>query len=137
MRVLAARSLCVAAALWLALSPALAQQPERAPVSLAATRASLVLIPGAEATQALAAHRPAAISAGSPAEAELLRQCADGQAQRPQAERGFLWSVATLGWRVFLHPLAVSVHEELQKYAKVSAGARAATTIAPAMAAAA
>jgi hypothetical protein len=120
MQVPAARSLWLAAALWLALSPALAQQPERAPVLFGATRASLVLIPGAEATQALAAHRPAAITAGTPAEAELLRQCADGQSQHPQAERGFLWSVATLGWRVFLHPLAVSVHDELQKYAKVS-----------------
>ena len=67
MRVLAARSLCVAAALWLPLSPALAQQPERAPVSLAATRASLVLIPGAEATQALGFRpfpQPAANSSG-------------------------------------------------------------------------
>lgn len=102
-------------------APVRAQSPERTPVAFAPTRAVLMLIPGAQAGQALSAHRPATLDASSAAEVALLRDCADGESQRSQVSKGFLWSVATLGWRVFLHPLAVSVHEELQKYAKVSA----------------
>jgi hypothetical protein len=91
---------------------------ERAPVTLAPTRAVLLLIPGSDAMQSLAQHRPAGIDQGSKAEADLLRECANDESQRPT--RSFLWSVLTQGWRVLLHPVAVSVHEELLKYAKVS-----------------
>jgi len=91
---------------------------DRAPVTLAATRAVLVLIPGSEAAQALAQHRPAGIDASSKPEADLERECANDESQHPT--RGFLWDVLTQGWRVLLHPLAVSVHEELLKYATVS-----------------
>ena len=97
-----------------------AQGVARAPVTFAPTRAQLVLIPGAEAAQALGEHRPATINATSAAEAELLRECAAGESPRTQASKGFLWSVATQAWRVILHPAAVSVHDELLKYSKVS-----------------
>jgi hypothetical protein len=90
------------------------------PITFAPTRAVLVLIPGAEASQALAEHRPASIDATSRAEADLLSDCANGEGQRPQVSRGFLWSAAAQAWRILLHPLAVSVHEELLKYASVS-----------------
>lgn len=98
-----------------------ADSGERAAVAFPPTRAVLVLIPGTQAAQALSEHRPASLDAGSAAEAALLRDCADGESQRSQVSKGFLWSVAVTGWRVFLHPLAVSVHDELQKYARVSA----------------
>ena len=97
-----------------------ADSPERAAVAFPPTRAVLVLIPGAQASQALSEHRPAALAAGSAAEVALLQDCANGESQRSQVSKGFLWSVAVAGWRVFLHPLAVTVHDELQKYAKVS-----------------
>lgn len=99
--------------------PALAQA-QRAPVNFAPTRAVLALIPGAEATQALAAHRTGSIDATSVAEAELLRDCADGEAQRPREQKGFLWDVVGQAWRVMLHPVAVSIRDELLKYASVS-----------------
>jgi len=91
---------------------------ERTPVSLAPTRAVLLLIRGSEAAQALAQHRPAGIDADSAEEAQLLRECANDESQQPT--RGFLWSVITQGWRVLLQPLAASVREELLKYAAVS-----------------
>jgi hypothetical protein len=94
---------------------------QRMPFTFAPTRALLVLIPGAEASQALGEHRPAGVSAGSAAEADLLRECAAGESQRTQAAKGFLWSITTQAWRVLLHPIAVSVHDELLKYTKVSA----------------
>jgi hypothetical protein len=93
---------------------------QRVPFTFAPTRAVLVLIPGAAAAQALAQHRPGTIDAASAAEANLVSDCAAGESQRTQAAKGFLWSVATQAWRVVLHPFAVSVHEELLKYAKVS-----------------
>jgi hypothetical protein len=102
--------------------PAVAAEPgQRVPIAFPPTRALLVLIPGADATAALAAHQPASIDANSAAERELLRDCANGESQRPQATRGFLLSLVEQGWRVLLHPLAVSVQEELHKYAEVSA----------------
>jgi len=112
----------VALSLLLAASwPAGAADPgQRVPVAFPPARAQLVLIAGADATQALSEHRPASVDANSAAERELLRDCADGESQRPQASRGFLWSLVVQGWRVLLHPLAVSVKEELQKYAEVS-----------------
>lgn len=103
--------------------PALAATPSGAqgvPITFAPTRAVLVLIPGAEAAIALAEHRPGSIDSTSPAEAGVLRECAAGEAQRAQVAKGFLWSVVTQAWRVILHPLAVSVHDELLRYSKVS-----------------
>jgi hypothetical protein len=112
-------------ALWLAAGCAslarAADSGERTPVAFAPTRAVLLLIPGAQAAQALSDHRPAALDSSSAAEVALLRDCADGEPQRSPVSKGFLWSVATTGWRVILHPLAVSIHDELLKYAKVSA----------------
>jgi len=93
---------------------------QRVPFTFAPTRAVLVLIPGADAAQSLGDHRPAAVDAASPAEASLLRECAAGESQRTQTSRGFLWDVATTGWRVLLHPVAVAVHDELLKYSNVS-----------------
>jgi hypothetical protein len=93
---------------------------QRVPFTFAPTRAVLVLIPGTDAAQSLGDRRPAAIDAASAAEASLLRECAAGESQRTQTSRGFLWEVATTGWRVLLHPVAVAVHDELLKYSKVS-----------------
>ena len=95
-------------------------QPARAPITFGPTHAVLTLIPGAEASQALGANRPGLVDAGGAAEAELLRDCGNGESQRVQASKGFLWSVATEAWRVLLHPLAVDVHEQLLKYASLS-----------------
>ena len=108
----------VAAAAWLVAPTGV--QAQRMPMTFAPTRAVLVLIPGAEAAQALAEHRPGSIDAASTAEADLMRDCANGESQRPQVSKGFLWNAAAQAWRVLLHPLAVSVHEELLKYASVS-----------------
>jgi hypothetical protein len=99
---------------------AAAEAPRREAVSFAPTRAVLVLIPGAQALQALAAHRPQTLDPASAPEAELARECADGESQRALAEKSFLFDIVVRSWRVLLHPLAVSVHEELQKYAQVS-----------------
>ena len=93
---------------------------ERQSMTLARTRTVLVLIPGAGAKQALSEHRPRTVDPTSPAEAALVRDCANGENQGPLASRGFLWNFATQAWRVVLHPVAVSVHEELLKYARVS-----------------
>lgn len=101
-------------------APAAAGGTQRIPLTFAPTRAVLVLIPGADATAALGDHRPATIESGSAAEAALLRDCSAGESQRAQVTRGFLWSVVTQAWRVILHPLAVSVHDELLKYSRVS-----------------
>jgi hypothetical protein len=97
-----------------------ADPAERESVTLAPTRAVLVLIPGTAAKQAMSEHRPRTIDPTSPAEVALVRDCANGESQGPQASRGFLWSFATQAWRVALHPVAVAVHEELLKYARVS-----------------
>jgi len=94
--------------------------PQRVPVTFTPTRALLVLIPGAEATAALADHRLSGVDSGSAAEAALLRDCAAGESQRAQVAKGFLWSIAVQAWRVILHPFAVSVHDELLKYSRVS-----------------
>jgi hypothetical protein len=99
---------------------AAAAQAQRMPITFAPTRAVLVLIPGAEAAQALAGHRPESIDSTSAAEADLLRDCENGESQNPQSSKGLLWNIAAQAWRVLLHPLAVSVHEELMKYASVS-----------------
>lgn len=94
---------------------------QRVPVVFPPTRAQLVLIPGADAARALGENPLPGIDAHSGDEAALQRDCANGETQRPQATKGFLWFLVEQGWRVLLHPLAVSVHEELQKYAQVSA----------------
>jgi hypothetical protein len=93
---------------------------QRVPFTFAPTRATLVLIPGAYAAQSLADHRPGTIDAASPAEAGLLRECAAGESQHTQTSKGFFWDIATTGWRVLLHPVAVAVRDELLKYSKVS-----------------
>jgi hypothetical protein len=92
----------------------------RSPVDFAPTSSVLVLIPGSEASQALSQRRPAGTDPAGKSETELLRECSNDESQRGLAARGFLWSVITTGWRVLFHPLAVSVREELQKYAAVS-----------------
>jgi len=94
--------------------------PQRQLYTFAPTRAVLVLIPGAEAAQALADHRPEMIAGSNSAEAELLHECAAGETQHAQAQKGFLFALAVRAWHILLHPFAVSVHEELLKYAKVS-----------------
>lgn len=102
--------------------PAGAADPgQRVAVAFAPTRALLVLIPGSDATQALSEHQPPGIDPNSSAEQELRHECADGQSQRPQTSKGFLWTFALQSWQVLLHPLAVAVQDELRKYAQVSA----------------
>lgn len=118
----ALRAVTASALLLVTAWPAGAADPaERMPVVFAPARTQLDLIAGSDAAQALSEHPPANIDANSAAERDLLRDCANGEAQRSQASKGFLWSLAVQGWRVLLHPLAVSVREELQKYAQVSA----------------
>ena len=97
-----------------------ADPAERQSVTLAPTRAVLVLIPGTGAKQALSEHRPRSVDPTSPAEAAMVRDCANGESQGPQASRGFLWTFATQAWQVALQPVAAAVHEELLKYARVS-----------------
>jgi hypothetical protein len=117
-RVFASWALVLAAA---ALAAARAAESEhRESVTFAPTRAVLVLIPAAEAMQSLAAHRPGALDAKSAQEADLARECANGEGQRAQTEKSFLFDIVIRTWRVLLHPVAVSVHEELQKYAQIS-----------------
>jgi len=106
------------ASLPLLLAAAPAAADDRAPVALAPTRAVLLLISGSEAAQSLAQQRPATIDPSSAQETALLRECANDESQRPT--RSFIFSFITQGWHVLLHPVAVSVHDELQKYAKVS-----------------
>jgi hypothetical protein len=117
-------ALCVLALVARALAePALAASADgerREAVTFSPTRAVLVLISGPEASQALAAHRPAGIDAGSGAESDVLRECSNGEVQRQLAEKGFLFDIAVRSWRLLLHPLAVTVHDELRKYAQIS-----------------
>ena len=112
------RALCWLASLSLLLAAGAAAADDRAPVTLAPTRAVLLLIPGSEASQTLAQQRPAGIDPASKPEADLLRECSNDESQH--LTRSFLFSFVTQGWRVLLHPVAVSVHDELLKYAKVS-----------------
>ncbi|HYL71404.1 MAG TPA: hypothetical protein VEY89_08920 [Candidatus Dormibacteraeota bacterium] len=107
--------------MWLvSAAPPLAAQVQRAPLTFAPTRAILELVPGSEAQQALKTRHLAAVDAAGSAEAELLRECVNGEAQQGQVAKGFLFDIAARTWRVLLHPVAVSVHEELLKYASVS-----------------
>jgi hypothetical protein len=95
-------------------------EPEHTPVTFAPTRSVLTLIPGAQATQLLSDHRPPNADGSSQPEQDLLRECSNGEAQRSQASRFFLLSIASQAWQILLHPLSVSVHDELLKYARVS-----------------
>jgi hypothetical protein len=113
-----ARSLCDLLSLSVLLVAQGAAADEPAPVTLAPTRAVLLLISGSEASQALAQQRPAGIDASSKAEADLVRECANDESQH--ASRSFFFAFITQAWRVLLHPVSVSVHDELLKYAKVS-----------------
>jgi hypothetical protein len=97
-----------------------ADSPERAQVTFAPTRAVLVLIPGAEAARALAQHKLAGIDPSSAQEAELLRECSNGETQSSVTSRFFFLGIITQTWQVLLHPLAVAVRDELAKYASVS-----------------
>jgi hypothetical protein len=117
-RVIASSALILAATA-LAAAPA-SDTERRESVTFAPTRAVLVLIPGSEAMQSLAVHRPGTLDGNSAPEADLARGCANGEGQRAQAEKSFLFDIVVRTWRVLLHPLAVSVHEELQKYAQIS-----------------
>jgi hypothetical protein len=99
----------------------LAAQAQRTPLAFAPTRAILELVQGSEAQQALKTRRLASVDAAGSAEAELLRECVNGEAQQGQVAKGFLFDIAARTWRVLLHPVAVSVREELLKYASVSA----------------
>jgi len=97
-----------------------ADTSERSQVSFAPTRAVLVLIPGAEAARSLAEHKPDKVDAGSSQEAELLRECSNGEPQRTVSSRSFFLGIFTQTWQVLLHPLAVAVRDELAKYSSVS-----------------
>jgi hypothetical protein len=97
-----------------------AEPGHREAISFAPTRAVLVLIPGPQAVQSLAVHRPQALDPASTPEADLVRECADGESQRALSERSLVFDIAVRTWRLLLHPLAVSVHDELQKYAQIS-----------------
>ena len=105
----------------LAAAPApAADSSERAQVSFTATRAVLVLIPGAEASRALTEHKPEKVDAASAEEAALVRECSNGESQRAVTSRSFFLGIITQTWQVLLHPLAVAVRDELAKYASVS-----------------
>jgi hypothetical protein len=96
---------------------------ERAALTFGPTRAVLILIPGEEAAQSLAFNPPPGIDAGSEPEAELLRDCVNGESEHQLTTRGFILSAGEKAWRVLLHPLAVAVHDELLKYGTVSRAA--------------
>lgn len=97
-----------------------ADSGERAPVSFAPTRAVLTLIPAAEAAHLLAEHKPDKADPASPQEADLLRECSNGEPQRSVASRTFFIGILTQTWQLLLHPVAVAVKDELAKYASVS-----------------
>jgi len=97
-----------------------ADSGERSRVSFAPTRAMLVLIPGAEATRTLSEHPLGSVDASGSQEAELLRECADGESQHAVVARSFFIGIITQTWQVLLHPLAVAVRDELAKYSSVS-----------------
>jgi hypothetical protein len=98
-----------------------ADAPQRVPVAFPPARTQLTLIAGWNANAALSEHQPSGLDAQSPAEQALRHDCANGESQRGEATKGFLFSFALQSWRVLLHPLAVAVQEELHKYAQVSA----------------
>jgi hypothetical protein len=95
-----------------------ADSAERVRMGFAPTRATLVLIPGEEAAHALSMHPVGSADASSTQEAELLRECSNGESQR--ATRSFFVAIFTQTWQVLLHPLATAVRDELAKYASVS-----------------
>jgi hypothetical protein len=96
-----------------------ADSGERAQITFAPTRAVLQLVPGAEAARLLAEHKPDKVDSASSQEAELLRECSNGESQHA-VQRSFFIGIITQTWQVLLHPLAVAVKEELAKYASVS-----------------
>lgn len=109
-----------AACLALQSTAAVVDSGERMRMSFAPTRTMLVLIPGAEATRALSEHKFGAVDTFGAQEAELLRECSNGESQRTVVERSFFLGIITQTWKVLLHPLAVGVRDELAKYASVS-----------------
>jgi len=99
-------------------SAAAADNEERSRVSFAPTRATLVLIPNEGAAHALSEHQLG--SADASQEAEMVRQCSNGETQRPVVARGFFLAIVAQTWQVLLHPLAVAVRDDLAKYSSVS-----------------
>jgi hypothetical protein len=96
-----------------------ADSGERSQVIFAPTRAVLTLITGADASRALAEHKLDKVDAGSAQEADLLRECSNGESQH-NVQRSFFIGIITQTWQVLLHPLAVAVKDELAKYSSVS-----------------
>ena len=91
---------------------------ERTGFTFAPTRAVLLLIPAEEADQLLAQYRPAGTDPAGESETELARACSGGESQITQ--RGLLPVGVANAWHILMYPLAVAVHDELQKYATVS-----------------
>ena len=108
-------TLCLA----LQLPAAAADSSERSLVSFAPTRSILVLIPGEGAAHALSEYPLGSVDASSTQEADLLRECANGESQQAAARFVFL-GIITQTWQVLLHPLAVALRDELAKYAVAS-----------------
>jgi hypothetical protein len=96
-----------------------ADSAERVRLSFAPTRATLVLIPGEEAAQMLSLHPLGSTDSSSIQEAELLRECSNGETQHV-VSRSFFIAIFTQTWQVLLHPLAIAVRDELAKYSSVS-----------------
>ena len=93
---------------------------ERSRVSFTPTRALLVLIPGDGAAHALSDYSLGSVDATSPQEAQLLRECENGESQQAAVARSFFLGIITQTWQVLLHPLAIAVRDELAKYASAS-----------------
>jgi hypothetical protein len=96
-----------------------ADSGERSRVSFAPTRAILELIPAVGAAHALSEHPLGSVDASNTHEADLLRECSNGESQRP-VSRSFFIGIFTQTWQVLLHPLSIAVHDELAKYASAS-----------------
>jgi hypothetical protein len=102
------------------LPAAAADSGDRSLVSFAPTRAMLVLIPGDGAARALSEYPLGSVDASGTQEAEVLRECTNGESQNAAASRSFFLAIFTQTWQVLLHPLAVAVRDELSKYASLS-----------------
>jgi hypothetical protein len=96
-----------------------ADNGERAQVTFAPTRAVLQLISGSDAARALSEHKLDKVDAAGNQEAQVLRECSNGESQR-NVQRSFFIGIITQTWQVLLHPLAVAVKDELAKYSSVS-----------------
>ena len=97
-----------------------ADSGERSRVTFAPTRTVLVLIPGEGAARALSEHPLGSVDASGSQEAELLRECSNGESQHAVVSRSFFIGIFTQTWQVLLHPLAVAVRDEMAKYSTAS-----------------